>query len=105
MQLILFVLSLVWPVLIIALFIFFTVKVFYIDEHIREWIKDRERKQQLIFERNEVAAVLENIEKERPIATMTAVERADLLDLFAKKYPVWYAIYGEKMYMIPRSSQ
>ena len=76
-----------------------------LEEHITEWIEDRERKQQLIFERNEVAAVLENIEKERPIATMTAVERADLLDLFAKEYPVWYAIYGEKMYMIPRSPQ
>lgn len=76
-----------------------------LEEHIQEIIKDRQRKQQLIFERNEVAAVLENIEKERPIATMTAVERADLLDLFAKEYPVWYAIYGEKMYMIPRSQQ
>ena len=76
-----------------------------LEEHVEEWLYDRNRKQQLIYERNEVAAVLENIEKERPIATMTAVERADLLDLFAKEYPVWHAIYGEKMYMIPRSPQ
>ena len=87
----------------IALLIFFTVKVFYIDEHITEWIKDRERVRQLRWESEQVQGILHNMSEEGVLKKMTTVERVELHEILAKEYPVWYSIYGEEMTYIPRN--
>lgn len=87
----------------VALVIFFTVKVFYIDEHIREWIKDRNRVAQLRWESKQVQGILNNMSEEGVLQKMTSIERIELHEILAKEYPVWYSIHGYKMAYIPKT--
>lgn len=86
----------------IALLIFFTVKVFYIDEHIREWIKDRNRLAQLKWESEQVHGILHNMYDEGVLQKMTSIERIELHEILAREYPVWYSIHGKEMNYIPK---
>jgi hypothetical protein len=78
-------------------------KVFYIDEHIKEWIKDRERVRQLRWESGQVQGILNNMSEEGVLQKMTTVERVELHEILAKEYPVWYDIYGREITYIPRN--
>ena len=98
MELILFVLSIVW----IGFLIYFFYKTI-LEEHITEWIKDRERVRQLRWEYAQVHGILHNMYEEGVLQKMTTVERVELHELLAKEYPVWYSIYGEEMPYIPRN--
>ena len=95
--LILFVLSIVW----IGFLIYFFYKTI-LEEHITEWIKDRERVRQLRWESEPVQGILHNMSEEGVLKKMTTVERAELREILAKEYPVWYDIYGKEMTYIPR---
>ena len=98
MELILFVLSFGWPVLMI-----YGAYKMILEEHITEWIKDRERVRQLRWESGQVQGILNNMSEEGVLQKMTTVERVELHEMLAKEYPVWYAIYGKAMPYIPRN--
>ena len=74
-----------------------------LEEHITEWIKDRERVRQLRWEYGQVQGILNNMSEEGVLQKMTTVERVELHELLAKEYPVWYDIYGREMTYIPRN--
>lgn len=74
-----------------------------LEEHITEWIKDRERVRQLRWEYGQVQGILNNMSEEGVLQKMTTVERVELHELLAKEYPVWYSIYGKEMTYIPRN--
>lgn len=97
MQLILFVLSIAWPVLMI-----YGIYKMILEEHITEWIKDRNRIRQLRWESGQVQGILHNMSEEGVLQKMTTVERVELHEILAKEYPVWYSIYGKEMTYIPR---
>ena len=78
-------------------------KVSGLEEHITEWIKDRERVRQLRWEFGQVQGILNNMSEEGVLQKMTTVERVELHELLAKEYPVWYSIYGKEMTYIPRN--
>ena len=98
MELILFVLSFVWPVLMI-----YGVYKMILEEHITEWMKYRQRKMQLKWESGQVQGILNNMSAEGVLKKMTTVERVELHELLAKEYPLWYSIYGKEMTYIPRN--
>ena len=97
MELILFVLSIVWPV-----FLLYGAYKMILEEHITEWIKDRNRVRQLRWESEQVQGILHNMSEEGVLKKMTTVERVELHEILAKEYPVWYSIYGKEMTYIPR---
>jgi len=74
-----------------------------LEEHITEWIKDRERVRQLRWESEQVQGILHNMSEEGVLQKMTTVERVELHEILAKEYPVWYNIYGKEMTYIPRN--
>ena len=98
LELFLFVFTVFWFVPLIYLFY----KLF-LEEHITEWIKDRERVRQLRWEYSQVQGILNNMSEEGVLQKMTTVERVELHELLAKEYPVWYSIYGKEMTYIPRN--
>jgi len=84
----------------------FPVYLFYklfLEENIKEILKDRERIRQLRWESGQVQGILHNMSEEGVLQKMTTVERVELHELLAKEYPVWYSIYGEEMTYIPRN--
>ena len=98
MELIMFAFVFVWPVFVIY-FLYKTI----LEEHITEWIKDRNRVRQLRWESEQVQGILHNMSEEGVLKKMTTVERAELREILAKEYPVWYSIYGEETTYIPRN--
>lgn len=74
-----------------------------LEEHIKEWLYDRERVRQLRWEYGQVQGILNNMSEEGVLQKMTTVERVELHELLAKEYPVWYSIYGKEMTYIPRN--
>ena len=84
----------------VPLFLFYKI---VLEEHITEWIKDRERIRQLRWESGQVQGILNNMSEEGVLQKMTTVERVELHELLAKEYPVWYSIYGKEMTYIPRN--
>ena len=86
----------------ITVLLFFLYKVI-LEEHITEWIKDRERVRQLRWESEQVLGILDNMSEEGVLQKMTTVERVELHEMLAKEYPVWYSIYGKEMPYIPRN--
>lgn len=87
----------------VMILIYFTVRVFYIDEYINEMLKDRERVRQLRWESGQVQGILNNMSEEGVLQKMTTVERVELHEILAKEYPMWYSIYGKEMTYIPRN--
>ena len=73
-----------------------------LEEHIQEWIKDRERIAQLRWESEQVEGILHNMSEEGVLQKMTSVERIELHEILAREYPVWYGIYGKEMSYIPK---
>jgi len=98
MELILLVLSIVWPV-----FVMYGVYKMILEEPIREWMKDRERVRQLRWETEQVRGILHNMSEEGVLQKMTSIERIELYEILAREYPVWYSIYGKEMSYIPRN--
>ena len=98
MELILFVLSIVW----IGFPIYFFYKMI-LEEHIKEWIKDRNRNRQLRWESSQVHGILHNMYEEGVLEKLTSIERIELHEILAREYPVWYSIYGKEMIYIPRN--
>ena len=97
MELILFVLSFGWPVLMI-----YSAYKMILEEHITEWMEYRQRKMQLKWESGQVQGILNNMSAEGVLKKMTTVERVELHEILAKEYPLWYSIYGKEMTYIPR---
>ena len=75
----------------------------FLEENIKEILKDRERIRQLRWESGQVQGILHNMSEEGVLQKMTTVERAELREILAKEYPVWYSIYGEETTYIPRN--
>jgi|14_taG_2_1085336.scaffolds.fasta_scaffold23380_4 hypothetical protein len=75
----------------------------FLEEHITEWLYDRERVRQLRWESGQVQGILNNMSEEGVLQKMTTVERVELHEMLAKEYPVWYSIYGKEMPYIPRN--
>ena len=75
----------------------------FLEENIKEILKDRERIRQLRWESGQVQGILHNMSEEGVLQKMTTVERVELHELLAKEYPVWYSIYGKEMTYIPRN--
>ena len=73
MELILFVLSIVWPV-----FVMYGVYKMILEEPIKEWWYDRERVRQLRWESEQVQCILHNMSEEGVLQKMTTVERVEL---------------------------
>ena len=75
----------------------------FLEENIKEILKDRERIRQLRWESEQVQGILNSMSEEGVLQKMTTVERVELHELLAKEYPVWYSIYGKEMTYIPRN--
>ena len=84
----------------VPLFLFYKI---FLEELIKEWMKDRERMRQQRWESGQVQGILNNMSEEGVLQKMTTVERVELHELLAKEYPVWYSIYGKEMTYIPRN--
>ena len=92
----------VFVIAVVAVPIYLFYKLF-LEETIKEWMKDRERVRQLRWEYGQVQGILHNMSEEGVLQKMTTVERVELHELLAKEYPVWYSIYGKEMTYIPRN--
>jgi len=99
MELILFALSIVWPVFMI----YGAYKLLATHQLVQGLLKDRQRKMQLKWESGQVQGILNNMSEEGVLQKMTTVERVELHEILAKEYPVWYSIYGKEMTYIPRN--
>ena len=86
----------------ITVLLFFLYKVI-LEEHITEWIKDRERVRQLRWESKQVHGILHNMYEGGVLEKLTSIERIELHEILAREYPVWYSIYGKEMIYIPRN--
>ena len=75
----------------------------FLEENIKEILKDRERIRQLRWESEQVQGILHNMSEEGVLKKMTTVERVELHEILAKEYPLWYSIYGKEMTYIPRN--
>ena len=75
----------------------------FLEENIKEILKDRERIRQLRWESGQVQGILNSMSEEGVLQKTTTVERVELHELLAKEYPVWYSIYGKEMTYIPRN--
>ena len=84
----------------VPLFLFYKI---FLEEHITEWIKDRERVRQLRWESKQVHGILHNMYEGGVLEKLTSIERIELHEMLAKEYPVWYSIYGKEMIYIPRN--
>ena len=74
----------------VPLFLFYKI---FLEEHITEWLYDRERVRQLQWESKQVHSILDNMSEEGVLQKMTSIERAELHELLAKEYPLYYSIY------------
>ena len=70
---------------VVPLFLLYKV---VLEEHITEWMKDRERVRQLRWEYGQVQGILHNMSEEGVLQKMTTVERVELHEILAKEYPV-----------------
>ena len=77
----------------IAVLIFLFYKISGLEELIKEIIKDRKRVRQLRWESKQVQGILNNMSEEGVLQKMTSIERAELHELLAKEYPLYYSIY------------
>ena len=77
----------------VASLLFLFYKISGLEELIKEMIQDRERVRQLRWEYGQVQGILNNMSEEGVLQKMTSIERAELHELLAKEYPLYYSIY------------
>ena len=77
----------------VASLLFLFYKISGLEELIKEIIKDRKRVRQLRWESKQVQGILNNMSEEGVLQKMTSIERAELHELLAKEYPLYYSIY------------